>query len=60
MTDYRSTSNQLEKILAEMESGDLDVDQAIKHYQAGMDLVKELEKQLKLAENKITKVKIDK
>jgi len=60
MTDYRSTSNQLEKILAEMESGDLDVDQAIKYYQAGMDLVKELEKQLKLAENKITKVKIEK
>ena len=43
-----------------MESGDLDVDQAIKYYQAGMDLVKELEKQLKLAENKITKVKIEK
>jgi exodeoxyribonuclease VII small subunit len=58
MTDYRTTSNQLEKILAELESGDLDVDQAIKQYQKGMDLVKELEKQLKLAENKITKVKI--
>lgn len=60
MTDYRTTSNELEKILADMESGDLDVDQAIKQYQKGMDLVKELEKQLKLAENKITKVKIDK
>ena len=58
MTDYRTTSNELEKILAELESGDLDVDQAIKQYQKGMDLVKELEKQLKLAENKITKVKI--
>ncbi len=58
MTDYRTTSNELEKILAELESGDLDVDRAIKHYQKGMDLVKDLEKQLKLAENKITKVKI--
>ncbi len=58
MTDYRTTSNEPEKILAELESGDLDVDQAIKQYQKGMDLVKELEKQLKLAENKITKVKI--
>ncbi len=49
-------SDQLEAILAKLESGDLDVDQAIKQYQKGMELVKQLEKQLKTAENKITKV----
>ncbi len=58
MSDYRTTSDQLDKILSELESGDLDVDAAIAHYQKGMELIKQLEKQLKLAENKITKVKI--
>jgi exodeoxyribonuclease VII small subunit len=58
MSDYRTMSDELEKILAELETGDLDVDAAITKYQKGMDLVKQLEKQLKLAENKITKVKI--
>ena len=49
-------SDQLEAILAKLESGDLDVDKAIEQYQQGIELVKQLEKQLKLAENKITKV----
>ena len=38
-------------------SQELDVDEAIKRYQQGTELIKQLEKQLKLAENKITKVK---
>jgi len=49
-------SDQLEAILAKLESGELDVDQAIEQYQKGIELVKKLEKHLKLAENKITKV----
>lgn len=57
MTDYRKLSSQLDEILADLEAGDLDVDQAIAKYQTGMDLVKQLEKQLKVAENKIVKVK---
>jgi exodeoxyribonuclease VII small subunit len=59
MSDYRTMSDQLELILAKLESGELDVDQAIEQYQKGMELVKQLEKQLKLAENKVQKVKAD-
>ena len=58
MSDYRTMSDQLEAILGQLEAGDLDVDAAITQYQKGMELVKQLEKQLKVAENKITKVTV--
>ena len=54
--DYKTLNVQLESILDELENGQLDVDEAIKQYQKGMEIVKELEKYLKTAENKVKKV----
>lgn len=55
--DYRALNEELEGLLAELEAGDSDVDQAIKQYQRGMEIVAQLETYLKTAENKVKKVK---
>lgn len=56
-TDYRKLNAELEAILAKLETNDLDVDEAIKQYQRGTEIVAELEKYLQTAENKVSKVK---
>lgn len=48
---------ELDEILTKLQSNDLDVDEAIKLYERGMEVAKEIEKYLKEAENKITKIK---
>lgn len=55
--DYQTKSGELDKILAELGSGELDIDEAVRKYDLGMTLVEELTNYLKLAENKIKKVK---
>ncbi len=55
--DYRKLNEELEVILAQMDSTDMDVDEAIKHYQRGMEIVEQLEAYLKGAENKVQKIK---
>jgi exodeoxyribonuclease VII small subunit len=57
--DYKKLSAELDEVLAKLQSADLDVDEAVKAYERGMKLAKELEAYLKEAENKITKVKAD-
>ena len=54
--NYQELNAQLEAILSQLENGQLDVDEAIKQYEKGMEIVKELEKYLKTAENKVKKV----
>lgn len=60
MKTYQQLRDELDEVMDWFNNAgqELDVDAAIKHYQRGMELVKELEKQLKNAENKITKVKL--
>lgn len=58
-TDYQSLSNELEIILSKLQSADLDIDEAVKAYERGIVIAKELEVYLKTAENKITKIKAD-
>ena len=53
---YRKLNQELEMILERLQSSDLDVDQIIDEYQKGIELVEELEKYLKSAQNKITKI----
>lgn len=55
--DYRKLSGELDEILARLESSDLDIDEALKLYQRGMEVVEQLEAYLKTAENKVSKVK---
>ncbi|MDB5169516.1 MAG: Exodeoxyribonuclease 7 small subunit [Candidatus Saccharibacteria bacterium] len=55
--DYQALSTELDTIMAELQRDDLDVDEALKHYERGLTLVKELEAYLETAENKITELK---
>lgn len=57
--DYQSLSAELDEILAALQSTDIDIDDAIKTYERGIEVVNELEAYLKNAENKITKIKAD-
>ncbi len=55
--NYKALSNELDEVLAKLQSDDLDVDQAVALYERGMKLAKELEAYLKDAKNKVTKIK---
>lgn len=58
MQSYRDLQQQLSEVLAWFDSDDVDINEAVSKYEEGTKLIAALEKQLKLAENKITKVKI--
>jgi exodeoxyribonuclease VII small subunit len=55
--NYQKLSNELDDILERLQSSGVDIDEAIKLYERGQKIVKELRSYLKTAENKITKVK---
>ena len=55
--DYQALNGELEAILAALQQGDLDVDDAMQKYERGLELVKLLENYLKDAENTVTKLK---
>ncbi len=57
--DYRKLSNQLDEILEQLQSGEIDIDDAIAQYGRGMEIVEQLQKYLKEAQNKVTKIKKD-
>lgn len=54
---YQELSNELDSILQELQAGDLDIDDAVKKYERGMQILQELETYLKTAENKVKKIK---
>ncbi len=53
---YAELQAELDHILAELQRDDLDVDDAIRYYQQGMALVRQLEAYLKTAQTKITEL----
>ncbi|HTE58475.1 MAG TPA: exodeoxyribonuclease VII small subunit [Verrucomicrobiae bacterium] len=55
--DYKALSIELEDTLAKLQTGGLDVDEAVALYERGMKITKELETYLKQAENKVAKIK---
>ena len=55
--NYQKLNNELGEILVELQSVDVDIDQAIEKYQRGMTIISELEEYLKKSENLITKLK---
>ncbi len=57
--NYSQLNEELNKILDELQSADLDIDDAVKKYERGMVIIKELENYLKTAENKVKKIKAD-
>ena len=55
--DYQTASSELETILVELQSGDIDIERAVQQYERGLELVAALEDYLKIAENHVTKLK---
>lgn len=55
--NYQQLANELDGILVELQQTDLDVDAAVKKYERGLELIKELEKYLGEAENKVSQLK---
>lgn len=54
--DYRTLNDELEAILARLQSGDITIDEALPAYEQGMKLIKQLEQHLKTAENRVTEL----
>lgn len=54
---YRELSNELEKVMADLERGDLDIDEAVQCYEKGLVIMRELKAHLKEAENKVIALK---
>ncbi len=53
---YRQLSEQLADILAWFESQDIDLDQAVAKYEQATQLLDQMERYLKNAENKVRKI----
>lgn len=58
--NFRQMSEELEEIIDKLQSSDLDVDQIIKEYEKGTEVIDKLEKYLSDAQNKINKLKTSK
>jgi exodeoxyribonuclease VII small subunit len=56
---YRVLMAELTQLLSDMQSSELDVDQAVEKYQRGQKLIKQLSAYLVLAENQIIVHKSD-
>ena len=54
--NYRELNDQLEAMLSELQSPDVDIDRALVLYEKGQQLVKKLGDYLAAAENTITKL----
>lgn len=54
---YKELSQELDQVMAKLEGGELDIDQAVTAYERGLAIVRELEAYLKDAENKVTELK---
>jgi exodeoxyribonuclease VII small subunit len=58
-SDYKSLNAELDEVLIKLQSEDLDVDTAVALYERGIEITKALERYLKEAENKVSKIKAD-
>ena len=56
--DYQSLNQELEAVLDKLQQPEVKLDDAVKLYDQGLKLVAKLEAQLKQAENKITRLKL--
>ncbi len=55
--NYQTLKTELDTILQQLQREDLDVDQALEHYQKGLELIKELESYLQATDNKLKELK---
>lgn len=54
-TDYTKLNQELDKLITDLQSGELSIDEALKAYERGQAIIKELQAYLKTAENKVKK-----
>ena len=54
---YQALATELDDILVELQQTDLDVDVAVKKYERGLTVIKELEQYLGEAENRVSELK---
>ncbi len=54
---YEQLKQELDTIMLDLQREDITVDQALKHYQRGLELVKGIKAYLQTAENKINELK---
>ena len=55
--NYRELSAELDTILAQLQTDDFDIDEALKLYERGIEISKQLETYLKSAQNTVSKIK---
>ncbi len=55
--DYRALSDELDALLTNLQRTDIQVDEAMKLYEQGLQLIERLERRLKQAENELVRLK---
>lgn len=55
--NYQELTDELNTLLAALQSDDISIDEALKQYERGIAITKELETYLKKAENTVTKIR---
>lgn len=56
--DYQVLSIELDEVLAKLQQPNIQIDEAVKLYEKGLQLIEQLEKHLQLAENTIERLKL--
>jgi exodeoxyribonuclease VII small subunit len=56
--DYQSLSDELDTLLTNLQRSDVQVDEAMKLYERGLGLIKQLEERLEQAENELARLKV--
>ncbi len=54
---YESMYMELESSIQSLQSGELNLDDAVKQYERSIELINKLEKHLETVQNKVTKIK---
>ena len=54
---YEELKNELDGVMLALQREDIGVDEALEHYQRGLELLQAVEVYLKTAENKVTELK---
>ena len=55
-TDYQALHSELDTLLSKLQDGDLTIDEALKAFKRGQEIIVQLQKYLKSAENTVTKL----
>lgn len=55
--DYQTLKQELDEVLTQLQEESTDIDSALKCYERGLELTKQLENYLKSAENRIIQLK---